>query len=274
MQLLIDLGPVAMLADRVGPEVLVHLGKELLHLGSPPGAGGAGLGVDDDGLAEQAGARQRHEAEERTRGIAAGARHDARFAHPRPVQLGQAVHRLREQLGRGVRGVPARVHGAVAEAKVGGEVDHPAPAPHELRHDRRGRPVRQRREHDLGGRGDLRGLGRPQRRLHDPGEEGVDVGRAPVAVLLRGEEGELDGRMPREEPQELHARVAGGAQHGHRHARRQRPARFHGRAQYATRVPRATKRPLGRRLSASSTAAACAPCGARTSCARPRADRG
>ena len=62
-QLLFDLGTVTMAADGIGPEVLVHLREELLHLRTAPCARRPGLGVDDNRVADDAGPRQREEAE-------------------------------------------------------------------------------------------------------------------------------------------------------------------------------------------------------------------
>src|SRR5262249_6191192 len=94
------------------------------------------------------------------------------------------------------------------------------------------------------------------------GERGVHLGRAPAAILLGRDERDVDAGMARQETQQLGTDVAGGADHRDPDARLAR----HARHVYATRPARAM-------FSASSTADACAPCGARTSCARLRASR-
>src|SRR5439155_3852474 len=138
-------------ADRVRPEVLVHLGEELLDLRGAPGTRRSGLRVDDDGLSHETRARERHETEERAGRIAAGTGDEARVPDPRAMELRQSVDRLAEELRRRVRAVPARIHGGIVEPEIGGDVDHAPPAPQELADDRRRRTMRERREDDLRG---------------------------------------------------------------------------------------------------------------------------
>src|SRR5262249_47503302 len=109
VKLLFDLGAVSVAGERIRPDVLVHLGEELLHLRAAPRARRPRLGVDDHRLADEAGPRQRKETEQRPGGIATGRGGQARDRDPRPVDLGQAIDRLGEQVRRRVLTVPAGV---------------------------------------------------------------------------------------------------------------------------------------------------------------------
>src|SRR5207244_8996240 len=112
-------------------------------------------------------------------------------------------------------------------------------------------------------------LGRPERLVDNAGEEGIHLRRAPAPILLRGEVGELDRRVLGEQPQQLHARVARGAEHRNGRARRW-PDRLHA----PSLCTACGARNAAAAISASSTADACAPWGGHTSCARPRPSPG
>ena len=211
-QLLIDLGPVTVHTHRVRPAVLVHLGKQLLDLRAPAGARGAGLGVDDHRLADEPRARQRHQSQERAGRVATRNRDQARVPEFLAVELRQSVHGPRQQLRRRVLSVPAGVDRSIPQPAIGGHVEHAAPIGEHVADEWRRRAVRQRGEDDVGGRL-APGFRLGQLEVDDVGEEGIDLRRTARAVLLRGEEGDLHIRMPGQEPEQLHAGIAGRAQH-------------------------------------------------------------
>jgi hypothetical protein len=72
-------------------------------------------------VGEMAG--ERRERQDRGGRVAAGVGDEARVAHRLAVALGQAVHRLADQLGVRVLDVPALVLVDVSEAEIGAEVD-------------------------------------------------------------------------------------------------------------------------------------------------------
>ncbi len=120
------------------------------------------------------------------------------------MQLGQAVDRLVEQVRpRMLEAVPARVVGGVAEAEVGALVDDRRARVDQVGDELRRCPVRQREEDRIRGRQ----LGmdvQVERR-----EVGVDaVDRVPIATTPN-EPDQLDIRMPRQQPDQLSADVAG-----------------------------------------------------------------
>ena len=100
-------------------DALVDLAEQEAGLEFPPGARYAALGVDDE-IADQPGAGQRREREERRRRVAAGRADDGdRGIDERlelvAVELRQAVDRDVEQVRpRVLEAVPARVVGGVA----------------------------------------------------------------------------------------------------------------------------------------------------------------
>ena len=122
-ELLLDLGDVAVAADAVRLHALVDLAEHQVGLGLAAGAGDAALGVDDE-VADEPGAGERGEGEERRRRVAAGrpddgARRVAERRELRAMELGQAVDRVVEELRRRMlEAVPARVVGRVAEPEV------------------------------------------------------------------------------------------------------------------------------------------------------------
>src|SRR5207302_3366764 len=181
---------------------------------------------------------------------------------------GYPVHRFGQELRRAMVAIPAPVNGGITKTKVRGEVDHAPAATEQVAGETCGRPVRQRQEDQLT-RGGGVGFRRPERLVDDSGQEGIHLGGGTAAVLLRGEVHELDGGMLREDAQQRNARVSGGAEHRDGRARR-RSDRLHS---LTLRIARGARNAAAR-INAWSTAAACAPCGARTSYARPRGSRG
>ncbi len=106
-----------------------------------PGAGDALLGVDHD-VGDQPGARERREAEQRGRRVAAGVGDDAGAGDLLAVQLGQAIDGAGEQLGARVGAVPLLVGRERGQAEVGAEVDDARAAVTQLADSRRGGGVR------------------------------------------------------------------------------------------------------------------------------------
>ena len=123
-KLLLDLGDVPVAADAVRLHALVDLAEHQVGLGLATGARDAALGIDHE-VADQPGARQRREREERRGRVAAGRADDRdrgvdQGCELGAVELGQAVDGLVEEVGpRVLEAVPARVVGGVAEAEVG-----------------------------------------------------------------------------------------------------------------------------------------------------------
>ena len=87
-----------------------------------PGARDARLRVDHH-VADQPGAGERREREQRRGRVAARVGDEVGAGDPLAVQLGQPVDALAEQLGRAVRAVPVLVDAAVAQPEVGRQVD-------------------------------------------------------------------------------------------------------------------------------------------------------
>ena len=127
-----DLRMVAMALDAVRLEVVGSLGEQKSHLRLAARAGDAGLAVGDQvrGV-DDAGLEQRQEAELHGGRIAAGIADDARALIGVAVDLGQAVDRLLEEVGAGVRHpVPLLEHRGILEPEIRGEIDDlDAPAP-------------------------------------------------------------------------------------------------------------------------------------------------
>ena len=210
-QLLLDLGDVAMPAEAVRLDALVDLAEHEVRLGLAAGARHAALGVDHE-IADQAGAGQRREREERGRRVAAGRADDRdrgvdERRELRAVELRQAVDgALEEVRARVLEAVPARVVGRVAQAEVRALVD-------DRRARRRRGPGRARRRR--------RGAA-PGRRRRPAGSSawtvrpvvarcGMDPGDRVVVAAAPGEPDQLDVRVAGEQPDQLGADVAGRA---------------------------------------------------------------
>ena len=101
--LLLDLGHVAMVADLVGAEVFVDLGEQLIDRRSAARAGGARFGVDDDRRRlDQIAPDERQQREQRAGREASGDWPPGAPREALPMEFAQAVHRLLEQLRRGM----------------------------------------------------------------------------------------------------------------------------------------------------------------------------
>ena len=100
-QLLLDLRDVPVHpADAVGAEPLVHLAVEPFHLGAASRPGYAGLRVDDDGLRiDDLPLKKRGQPQDDAGRITAGVGDQRSLADLRAAQFGDAVDRLRQQLG-------------------------------------------------------------------------------------------------------------------------------------------------------------------------------
>ena len=136
LELLLDLGSVAVGGHLVGDDVLACQRVVGGLVEGPPGAGDALLGVDHH-IPDHARARERGERQQRGRRVAAGVGDQRRPADGVAVQLRQPVHGLGHQLRAGVLPVPVLVAVQRAQAVVGAEVDHPH-APLAQGGDRRG----------------------------------------------------------------------------------------------------------------------------------------
>ena len=145
---LFDLGGVAVAEQAVGVEVLVDRAERGVGLRRPPRPRHAAGRVDHDPRRlDQPVADERGEGEGGGGHVAAGGGDQRRSLVIGPVQLGQPVDELAQQLGAVVLlAVPGGVQRRVLEAEVGGQVDQPLhPAP-ELGDEALGRPVGQAQE--------------------------------------------------------------------------------------------------------------------------------
>ena len=140
-ELLLDLRRVPVAGDLVGENVLPGHREVGALVKGPAGAGDALLGVDDH-VGDQSGPRERRESEQRGRRVAAWVRDDIRAGDRVAVQLGQSVHRLREQPGSRVWAIPALICLQRAEPEVRAEVDNARAGLPQRRHCRRGRRMR------------------------------------------------------------------------------------------------------------------------------------
>ena len=139
---LLDLGRVPVVEEAVGREVLVDRGEERRVLEPAPGPGHPGRGVDDDaGRLDQALLHERGQGQRGRRHVAAGGGDQPRPLEVGPVELGQPVHRVGQQLGLVVReAVPPRVQGGVLQPEGGREVDQAADLAVEAGRERHARP--------------------------------------------------------------------------------------------------------------------------------------
>src|SRR5262245_22388873 len=100
----------------------------------------------------------------------------------------------------------------IAQAEVGRDVERAPPVGEDVAHEGSGRAVRERAEDQLGVRL-APAFWRRQRLIDDALEERIDLRSAAIAVLLRGEERDLDVRVPAQEAEQLDTRVARGTEH-------------------------------------------------------------
>ena len=208
-ELLLDLGDVAVAADAVRLHALVDLAEHQVGLGLAAGARHAALGIDHE-VADEPGARQRGEGEER-RGRVAARRPDDRDrgvderGELGAMELRQAVDRLLEQVRpRVLEAVPARVVGRVAEAEVGALVDDRRAGRDEVRDEVRGRAVREGEEDGVRPGGSSAWTSWSSRR-----EVRVDPVDRVVVAAAPDEPDQLDVRVARQQPDELAADVPG-----------------------------------------------------------------
>ena len=159
--------------------------------------------------------KQRNERQQRRGRVAAGAGGKAGRLQLLAGVLGQAVHSLFLKLQRGVRvAVPLFVGGGVAQAEVGGKVDHlgRVRTVEDLLDDLLAGGVRQAAEHGVD-RAEVDGLGR-----HQIGQRiGLEVRPHRIdrlaGLAFARQCHDLDLRMGEGKADEVRARVAGGAQH-------------------------------------------------------------
>ena len=199
-------------------------GVQRADLCLPSRAGDARLAVGDQvQRIDQPRGQQRLVAQLYRGRVAAGQPDDARAADRLAVDLGQAVDRLFEQPGAGVRHlVPAFELGRVSQAEVGREVDQPHTG-----FKQRGRrihrdPVRGGEEHHVAvGQPGRRGI---RERDADPtAQAGEHLGHRHAGFLARGDRLQVGIRMRGQQAQQLDAGVAGAADD----ADAQTPGRIH-----------------------------------------------
>ena len=125
VELLADFWQVAVAVDRVGHDILVHLGEVSGHAEGAASAGNSGLAVNDDVTADEIVPNCRSEGQDGAAGVAAGIGHQAGIGDGVSVELGEAVNSLFEVGGiRVIDAVPLAVDVGLLEAEVGGDVDN------------------------------------------------------------------------------------------------------------------------------------------------------
>ena len=108
----------------VGLEVVVDLAVQQVQLGLAPRSGDAGGAVGDDALGlHQPGPEQGDQGHEHAGHVAAGIGHQPSAANLVPVELGQPVDRLGQQVRLGVGAVPLFIDRGVAQPEVGRQVN-------------------------------------------------------------------------------------------------------------------------------------------------------
>ena len=166
-----------------------------------PAPGNARLRVDDDARLEQPGRGQRLQRQDGGRGVAAGARDQARVFELAPVALGQAVGHGQLRVGR--MRVPPLPERLVAQAERSREVEHPGSARGERRTDFRGQRVRRRQEDGVQRRELIE-----VERLHGGIPDVVQRRDAARLGADRSHGGsQADRRMPGQSTDELHSGV-------------------------------------------------------------------
>ena len=213
VEVLLDLGGVAVVEEAVGVEVLVDGAEGRVGLRAATGAGDPAGGVDDHaGALDEAGVEQRRQGERGGRDVAAGRGDEPGADQLLAVALGQAVGGLGEQ-GRLVvlEAVPLRVQRGVLEPVGRRQVDDAADPSDELRREGHRRLVREAEEHDVepvdavdgvvvGGRQLEVGVGGGQRRVQRGG------GRAGLRIGRRHRH--VEARVAGQQAQQLGAGVA------------------------------------------------------------------
>ena len=208
-QLLLDLGRVTMARNPVCVHVLVR-GHEVGLLGrGAAGAGYAGLCIDHD-IGDQFGARERSEREQRRRRIAAWIGHQVCPREHVPVELGQPVDGIVEQLRREVLAVPLAVDRGIAQAEVRAQVDDPH-LPLEQRRDHRRRRAVRVRDHR---RVDVRMPVEVQLLEHERhAVTRVKIVEPAPDVRARGDRNQLEARMRMEQSRRQRPAKSGRAEH-------------------------------------------------------------
>ena len=213
-RLLLHLGDVAVVRDLVRLHVLVELGEEVLVLEAAPRARDAGLGVDDHrARLDQVRAQERKQRQQDRGHVAAGGGHEPGAAQRVAVELGDAEDGLTEQLRRLVGAVPLLVDGEVAEAEVGGEVDHREAGLAQRRHRRRGGAVVQAGEDRVDPPGEALGIERLVAERAEPAERGERLAQRAAGALLGGDDRELEARVAEHDAQQLEPGVAARPEH-------------------------------------------------------------
>ena len=154
-QLLVHLRVVAVLRQPVRPDASLDLRVMKAEGGPPPSAGNAGLAIRHDPLpVDEPFLEERVQSQDHRGGEAARDGGKACLPDPRPVDLGQAVDRLRGE-GRALVGDPVDrfVQRDAAEPEIGRQVDHRNAPGQERPRDRGRQGVRQGEESDVELRG-------------------------------------------------------------------------------------------------------------------------
>ena len=143
----------------------------------------------------------------------------ARAAQLLAVQLGEAVDRAGQELGRRVArvlggAVPGGVFGLIGEAEVGAEVEDRHAAIDERGRGRGALAVRQRQERDLGALRDPVGIEGLERERQPPGKLREHPRQRLARLRARVHAGQLDPRMAEAQAKQLGAGVPRRAHHG------------------------------------------------------------
>ena len=203
----------------VGHRVRFHIFVHFREMGGqgepPPRAGHPRLGIDNDaGRIHPPGLQQRHDGQQRRRGIASGIAHDPGLADAAAMEFSQPVDSFIQQARARVRGmIPLLIHLGVFESEVGAQV-------HDARVIDQGRGQLHRLPRGQGEEDDI-GLARHTRWVDGSGAGGGEPPQVRIQVrhglalpALRPQVHQLDSGMRYQQARQLPAAVARCPQNG------------------------------------------------------------
>ncbi len=199
--------PVAL--DAIGLEVVAGFGHQGVDLRLAPCPGHARGAVGDQvRRVDQLVLEQRRVAQLHRGRVAAGVADEAGLLDGLAVDLGQAIHRLGQQIGAAVRhAVPLLKFSQVLQAEISGQVDHLDARGQQLARLRHGHAMRRGEEHDVAGF-QIGFVRRHERQVNMATQAGVHVGDRHASFLAAGDGLDLDLGVLRQQAQQFDARVA------------------------------------------------------------------